>query len=143
MSASHRRGVGRAGRAARVPVALLVAAPALSLAISGSSASVNPVPRSGKGAPASISPIAAGTKVRISAAKLDPRTNSRGGHALPVKFRGTRLFKGVGTRVPNPHNQDGVILAPPAAPTATAGTGMPIIGSGRLPLAAAPLTPGA
>ena len=42
----------------------------------------------------------------------------------------------------SPGHHDHVILAPPA-PTPTAGTGMPVFGGERPPLAAAPLTPGA
>ena len=68
--------------------------------------------------------------------------NSRGGHALRVRGPVIRIFKGVGTKnrgALSPGHHDHVMLAPPAAPTDTAGTQMPVFGSGRPVLAAAPL----
>jgi hypothetical protein len=132
-----------------VAIALLAAAAVSSCVIAASSAAVTPVSHARTGAALAISPVPVGTKVHTASAKSVRatatlgRSNSRGGHALTVKARGTRLYKGIGTIPGRSSGHDHVVLAPPAAPTATAGTGMPIIGSGQPPIAAAPLTPGA
>jgi hypothetical protein len=125
-------------------VAASFAAAALlsSLAIAGSSASTNPF------AGASVKPGPVGSKVTTVSAKratarMNARSHSRGGHAVTVPV--IRLFKGVGTKsgqVLSPGHHDHTVLAPPALPDATAGTQMPIIGSGRPALAAAPLATG-
>lgn len=135
----------------RVGAALLCAAIASSLFIAGSSASVTPTPRKSASA-ASLKPVPVGTKVKtVSAksatAKQNARAHVRGGHAATLKINATRIYKGVGSKnstkvKPGSSGEDQIMLAPPAAPSATAGTNMPaIFGSGSPILAGAPLAP--
>jgi hypothetical protein len=137
----------------RLAAALLCAAVVSSLVIAGSSASVTPTPRGAKAgtSAASLHPVPVGTKVHtVSAASATAQQRARramvrGGHAVTVKMKVTRLVNGFGTKAPGqlPQNhQEHIMLAPPAPPTITAGAGMPVFDV-RPPLAAvAPLAPG-
>ena len=82
--------------------------------------------------------------LRATALRSARLHNARGGHALIVRGPVTRIFNGVGTKNPgvlSPGHHDHVMLAPPAPPTGTAGTSMPVFGGGQPILAAAPLAP--
>jgi hypothetical protein len=149
MSEHRPRRIGRACatvfRATASPKRLAAAALGIavlsSVAISGSSASTTPVPKGH----VALKPVPAGTKVHtVSAkratAKFNARLHARGGQAVVVRVRAQLIFHGIGTKNPTAIDpKTHVTLVAPAAPTATAGVNLPMVGDGQPLLADAPL----
>jgi len=123
----------------RLAAATLGIAVLSSVAIAG--ASTTPVPKGH----AALKPVPAGTKVHtVSAkratAKFNSRLHARGGQAVAVRIGAQLIFHGIGTKNPTAYDpKTKVTLVAPAAPTATAGFNMPMVGDGQPILADAPL----
>jgi hypothetical protein len=147
MSEHRPRRIGRACatvfRATASPKRLTAAALGIavlsSVAIAG--ASTTPVPKGH----AALKPVPAGKKVhtvsaKSATAKFNARLHARGGQAVTVRLKAQLIFHGIGTKNPTAvDSKTHVTLVAPAAPTATAGVNMPLVGDGQPILADAPL----
>ena len=139
--ASPGKARSRSGRVAGVALGLVALS---AIATAGSSASTTPAPQAG-----ALRPVPAGTKVHTVSAKdatagFNSRVRARGGHATLVKRQISLTFHGLGTKdvTATTNGNPKITLVQPAAPTATAGTQMPLVGGGQPILADAPLATG-